>query len=47
VAAIARVVFEEWRMAHCLTDFKEWLDHGAPSEDADRTVPVTRSDDAK
>ncbi|HEX2227828.1 MAG TPA: hypothetical protein VHM64_11855 [Candidatus Binatia bacterium] len=35
VAAMARIVFEEWRLAHCMSDFKAWLDHGAPSDDAD------------
>ena len=35
VAAMARIVFEEWRLAHCMNDFKAWLDHGAPSDDAD------------
>jgi hypothetical protein len=33
-AAMARAVFEEWRLAHSLGDFKNWLDRGAPSEDA-------------
>lgn len=32
--AMARSVFEEWRLAHSLTAFREWLEHGAPSEDA-------------
>jgi hypothetical protein len=33
-AAMARAVFDEWRLAHSLGDFKAWLDQGAPSEDA-------------
>ena len=33
-AAMARAVFEEWRLAHSLGDFKNWLERGAPSEDA-------------
>lgn len=32
--AMARAVFEEWRLAHTLRDFKRWLEHGAPSDDA-------------
>jgi hypothetical protein len=35
VAAMARIVLEEWRLAHSMSDFKAWLDHGAPSDDAD------------
>jgi hypothetical protein len=35
VVAMARTVLEEWRLAHCMEDFKAWLDHGAPSADAD------------
>jgi hypothetical protein len=33
--AMARAVFEEWRLAHTLGSFREWLEHGAPSEDAE------------
>jgi hypothetical protein len=33
VAAMARVVLEEWRLAHSMDDFKAWLDRGAPSDD--------------
>ena len=32
--AMARAVFDEWRLAHSLGEFKTWLDEGAPSEDA-------------
>jgi hypothetical protein len=32
--AMARAVFDEWRLAHSLGEFKTWLDQGAPSEDA-------------
>jgi hypothetical protein len=35
VAAMARVVFEEWRLAYAMDDFKAWLERGAPSDDAD------------
>ncbi len=31
--AMARSVFEEWRLAHSLEEFRMWLDRGAPSED--------------
>jgi hypothetical protein len=34
VAAMARSVFDEWRMFHSLDHFRDWLDRGAPSEDA-------------
>lgn len=33
-AAMARAVFEEWRLAHRLGEFRAWLEQGAPSEDA-------------
>jgi hypothetical protein len=37
-SAMARAVFDEWRLAHTLTGFREWLDEGAPSDDVnDRT----------
>lgn len=32
--AMARAVFEEWRLAHTLGEFREWLESGAPSDDA-------------
>lgn len=32
--AIARTVFDEWGLAHRMTSFAVWLDHGAPSDDA-------------
>ena len=34
VLAMARAVLDEWRLAHSMRDFKAWLDHGAPSDDA-------------
>ena len=38
-AAMARAVFEEWRLAHSLGEFRLWLVRGAPSDDAsDRTT---------
>ncbi len=43
VAAMARIVFEEWRLAGCMSDFKTWLDQGAPSDDADAEASDTRS----
>jgi hypothetical protein len=36
-AAMARAVFEEWRLVHHMHEFKVWLDGGAPSEDTDDT----------
>lgn len=32
--AMARAVFEEWRLAHTLGEFRLWLERGAPSDDA-------------
>jgi hypothetical protein len=32
--AMARAVFEEWRLAHALGEFRLWLEQGAPSDDA-------------
>jgi hypothetical protein len=38
--AMARAVFEEWRLAHALAEFRLWLEQGAPSDDApDGTCP--------
>jgi hypothetical protein len=34
--AMARAVFEEWRLTYTLRDFKLWLEQGAPSDDANR-----------
>jgi hypothetical protein len=32
--AMARAVFDEWRLAHTLGEFRLWLEQGAPSDDA-------------
>ena len=32
--AMARAVFEEWRLAHASPQFRQWLANGAPSDDA-------------
>ena len=32
--AMARAVFEEWRLAHASGEFRKWLAQGAPSDDA-------------
>jgi len=32
--AMARAVFEEWRLAHASGEFRLWLEQGAPSDDA-------------
>ena len=32
--AMAKAVFEEWRLAHTLGEFRLWLEQGAPSDDA-------------
>ena len=43
VGAMARAVFEEWRLAHSMDEFKAWLERGAPSDDAVQSTqsPVT------
>jgi hypothetical protein len=33
-SAMARAVFEEWRLAHVSGEFRLWLEQGAPSDDA-------------
>jgi hypothetical protein len=38
--AMARAVFEEWRLAHVSSEFRLWLEQGAPSDDA--ADPTTR-----
>jgi hypothetical protein len=32
--AMARAVFDEWRLAHSSAEFRLWLERGAPSDDA-------------
>ena len=32
-SAMARTVFDEWRLAHSLKEFSVWLNQGAPSAD--------------
>jgi hypothetical protein len=32
-SAMARAVFDEWRLAHSLKEFSIWLNQGAPSAD--------------
>lgn len=34
VTAMARSVFDEWRLAHSMNEFQVWLEQGAPSDDA-------------
>jgi hypothetical protein len=34
--AMAQEVFAEWRLAQASGSFREWLDQGAPSDDAER-----------
>jgi len=41
-AAMARAIFEEWRLAYAMRDFALWLQNGAPSQDAIEGAP--RSD---
>jgi hypothetical protein len=34
---MARGIFEEWPMARALGTFRDWLERGAPSDDANET----------
>jgi hypothetical protein len=37
-SAMARAVYDEWRLAQSMSEFRDWLDQGAPSDDVnDRT----------
>src|SRR5262245_14269604 len=47
VAAMARAVLEEWRLAHSLEDFRVWLERGAPSDDAKDEKPRNRRGDVR
>jgi hypothetical protein len=42
VSAMARSVLEEWRLAHSMGEFRVWLEHGAPSDDAKDEKPRER-----
>jgi hypothetical protein len=37
-SAMARAVFDEWRLAHAMRDFAAWLECGAPSDDSAETA---------
>jgi hypothetical protein len=37
--AMARAIFDEWRLAHAMRDFALWLEKGAPSQDAGEGTP--------
>jgi len=39
VAAMARAVLDEWRLAHSMKEFRTWLERGAPSDDAKDEKP--------
>jgi len=39
VRAMALSIFEEWRLAHDATSFREWLARGAPSDDRAEASP--------
>lgn len=41
VAAMARDIFEEWRLVNCMENFRDWLVGGAPSDDA--VTPAEKS----
>jgi hypothetical protein len=42
VAAMARSVLDEWRLAHSMGEFRVWLEQGAPSDDAKDENPTER-----
>jgi hypothetical protein len=42
--AMARAIFEEWRLAQSMNDFKSWLEQGAPSDDAKNVSSLSTSD---
>jgi hypothetical protein len=42
--AMARAVFDEWRLAHSLGEFRLWLELGAPSDDASDRPSGQRTD---
>jgi hypothetical protein len=42
--AMARAIFEEWRLTHSMNDFKSWLEQGAPSDDAKNVSSSSASD---
>jgi hypothetical protein len=44
---MARSIFDEWTLAHSMNDFKMWLEHGAPSDDAESGVISTPAAEEK
>jgi hypothetical protein len=42
--AMARAIFEEWRLAQSMSDFKSWLEQGAPSDDAKNVSSLSTSE---
>jgi hypothetical protein len=42
--AMAKAVFEEWRLAHTMGEFKLWLERGAPSDDASEGLQVNTTE---
>jgi len=44
IFAMARAVFEEWRLAHSMGEFRSWLEQGAPSDDAKNVSSSSTSD---
>lgn len=47
VSAMARTIFDEWKLAHSMGEFKIWLDHGAPSDDANSVTSPSPRDARK
>jgi hypothetical protein len=44
VRAIALAVLDEWHLAHQMPSFAVWLEHGAPSDDADASATAIPAD---
>lgn len=47
VAAMARSVYDEWRLAQSMEEFKSWLERGAPSDDAGAGLSSPKESNAK
>lgn len=45
IRAMALEVLAEWRLAQSSEAFRSWLDHGAPSDDAETAGPATHPTD--
>lgn len=44
VRSIALAVLDEWHLAHQMPSFAVWLEHGAPSDDANASATANSAD---